>query len=448
MAKLTIGRGTNPNDGTGDNLRDGANKINLNFDEIYTAIGDGTTVDGTIKIADDSSTVATISANGNATFSGIVTATSFSGSGANLTSLPASGKGTNLFINGDMRIDQRYGGVAHTIDGSDFVVDRWLFQSASTQEQPTIQQVDVTADTDPWNAGFRKAVKITNGNQTGGAGGDDTIIQLYKFEAQDIASSGWDYTSASSYVTLSFWVKASVAMDYPYYIRTRDGTARMYSSMTGSLSADTWTKITKTIPGDSNITVNTDNGSGLELLIAPYYGTDGTASGSTLNAWKNFTSSSRWDDITTTWYTTNDATFETTGFKLEVGDSATDYDFRTYGDELTKCMRYYEVIMASGANNYDFMIFWYQAGEATGTIRWAVQKRAAPTLVQNTGTNYFECFGAGYAKDFDSWTGIQKATTYAGTIYVSSGITGATAGDGGWSATKDTAAYVHVEAEL
>ena len=64
MAKLTINRGIVANDGTGDNLRDGANKVNLNFDEIYTAIGDGTTVDGTVKFADDSSTVATISANG------------------------------------------------------------------------------------------------------------------------------------------------------------------------------------------------------------------------------------------------------------------------------------------------------------------------------------------------------------------------------------------------
>src|SRR5210317_2068777 len=64
MAKLTINRGSLANDGTGDNLRDGANKINLNFDEIYTAIGDGSRVDGTIKIADDSSTVATISTNG------------------------------------------------------------------------------------------------------------------------------------------------------------------------------------------------------------------------------------------------------------------------------------------------------------------------------------------------------------------------------------------------
>jgi len=64
MAKLTIGRGTNPNDGTGDNLRDGANKVNLNFSEIYTAIGDGTNVNGTWKLQDDSSTEAIISANG------------------------------------------------------------------------------------------------------------------------------------------------------------------------------------------------------------------------------------------------------------------------------------------------------------------------------------------------------------------------------------------------
>src|SRR6056300_303085 len=64
MAKQIINRGTTANDGTGDNLREGANKVNDNFNEIYTAIGDGTTVDGTIKFADDSSTIATISANG------------------------------------------------------------------------------------------------------------------------------------------------------------------------------------------------------------------------------------------------------------------------------------------------------------------------------------------------------------------------------------------------
>ena len=64
MAKLTINRGSSANDGSGDNLRDGANKVNLNFDEIYTAIGDGSTVNGTIKIHDDSSTETIVSANG------------------------------------------------------------------------------------------------------------------------------------------------------------------------------------------------------------------------------------------------------------------------------------------------------------------------------------------------------------------------------------------------
>ena len=64
MAKYTIDRGTTANDGTGDNLRAGANKVNLNFDEIYLAIGDGTTLAANIKVKDDTSTVATINAKG------------------------------------------------------------------------------------------------------------------------------------------------------------------------------------------------------------------------------------------------------------------------------------------------------------------------------------------------------------------------------------------------
>ena len=64
MAKYTINRGTTANDGTGDNLRAGADKVNLNFDEIYLAIGDGTTLGANIKVKDDSSTVGTINAKG------------------------------------------------------------------------------------------------------------------------------------------------------------------------------------------------------------------------------------------------------------------------------------------------------------------------------------------------------------------------------------------------
>ena len=64
MAINLINRGSVANDGTGDNLRAGAEKVNANFSEIYTAIGDGTTIRGIVKFADDSSTVTSISANG------------------------------------------------------------------------------------------------------------------------------------------------------------------------------------------------------------------------------------------------------------------------------------------------------------------------------------------------------------------------------------------------
>ena len=48
MAINLINRGSVANDGTGDNLRAGAEKVNANFSEIYTAIGDGTTISGIV----------------------------------------------------------------------------------------------------------------------------------------------------------------------------------------------------------------------------------------------------------------------------------------------------------------------------------------------------------------------------------------------------------------
>ena len=60
MAKQSIFLGTVSNDGTGTNLRGGGSIINQNFDEIYTAIGDGTNLKGYITIEDTSSTVDTV----------------------------------------------------------------------------------------------------------------------------------------------------------------------------------------------------------------------------------------------------------------------------------------------------------------------------------------------------------------------------------------------------
>jgi hypothetical protein len=58
MAKQTINIGSVPNDGTGSTLRDGGDLINDNFNEIYSAIGDGTTLTaGTFLTTINSETV-------------------------------------------------------------------------------------------------------------------------------------------------------------------------------------------------------------------------------------------------------------------------------------------------------------------------------------------------------------------------------------------------------
>ena len=44
MARQLVGIGSSANDGTGDTLRDGIDKVNDNFIEIYGKIGDGTTI--------------------------------------------------------------------------------------------------------------------------------------------------------------------------------------------------------------------------------------------------------------------------------------------------------------------------------------------------------------------------------------------------------------------
>ena len=126
---------------------------------------------------------------------------------ANITNKP----NRNLIINGAMQVAQR--GTSSTSTGYQ-TVDRFSPYHGGTDEAPTYAQVDVASGTTPYSLGFRKAFKITNGNQTSGAGGSDEMTVKTVLEAQDIASSGWNYTSASSFITLSFWIKSSVAQNF------------------------------------------------------------------------------------------------------------------------------------------------------------------------------------------------------------------------------------------
>ena len=254
----------------------------------------------------------------------------------------------NLVINGAMQVAQR--GTSSTAGDNSFTtVDRFRVTQGGLDEDVTQEQADVASGTTPYTSGFRKCFKITNGNQSNGAGSDDSVQLDTKLEAQDIANSGWNYLSSSSYITLSFWVKSSVAQNFFFRVQATDGTAYNYVMETGSLSADTWTKITKSIPGNSNLTFNNDNGEGLLIRWAMFRGTNQTGT-RPLNAWAAYDGASRYPDNTSTWFTTNNATFELTGVQLEVGSVATDFEHLSFADELRRCQRYFYKTYRQGIN--------------------------------------------------------------------------------------------------
>ena len=286
----------------------------------------------------------------------------------------------NLVINGAMQVAQR--GTSATAEGYQ-TVDRITYDAGGEDETITQAQVDVASGTTPYTLGFRKAFRLTNGNQTGGAGASDYVQPVHRFEAQDIANSGWNYTSSSSFITLSFWVKSSVAGDYTLNFETLDGTAYRYL-MEYTLSADTWTKVTKTIPGNSNLTFNNDTGHGATIMLYPFLGSTYVQADQE-NNWYASSNNKFGTTSTTSWWTTNDATWEITGVQLEVGDYATDFEHRSYADELRRCQRYY--FRQTLANN-DFFGIGFAANDSFGdvAVQFPVSMRAKPTGLEQTGT--------------------------------------------------------------
>ena len=155
---------------------------------------------------------------------------------------------------------------------------------------------------------------------------------------------------------------------------------------TGTLSANTWTKITKTIPGASGVQFDSDNGPGLRIMMFPYIGTNYTSS-QTLNAWSAWASSKHAGfTVAANWWETNDATLEITGVQLEVGDTATDFEHRSYGDELRRCQRYCYV--PGYSNSTGPYAFEYHQSYKSAQEFFPVTMRAAPTctVTHNSGS--------------------------------------------------------------
>ena len=115
-----------------------------------------------------------------------------------------------------------------------------------TQSQHALSSSDA-----PYSHGFRYSYHIQNAGQNANTQG--YVYMGYNTEAQDMAQSGWNYTSTSDHVTLSFWVKSSIAHTFLLTLYTADGTPQDYNVLF-PVQADTWKKIIVTVPGDPDIT--------------------------------------------------------------------------------------------------------------------------------------------------------------------------------------------------
>ena len=312
---------------------------------------------------------------------------------ANLTNR----QGKNLIINGSCIIAQR--GVSSTSVGYN-TVDRFYQAIANTDEAPTMTQADIGSTDAPYLLGFRKSYKVQNGNQTSGAGAADEIATTYNIEAQNLAQSGWDYTSSSSNITLSFWVKSSVAQQFQVNMRLYPASGDQKEfCFEYTPSANTWTKVTKTISGAAGNALRNTTDLGMFIQFPQFYGTDYTANTRAFDTWETKNNAQNYKDYATTWYTTNDATWEITGLQLEVSDHATSFDFRSFAEEERLCQRYY--FRQSAEHQHMRYACHGQTPSANGAqyvYQLPVRMRAAPTLGYSALTDFYMYAGNLQAK--------------------------------------------------
>ena len=274
----------------------------------------------------------------------------------------------NKLINGAMVIDQRNGGasITPTVSGT-YSVDRWT-TILSVASKFSVQQ-NAGSVTPP--SGFSNYIGVTSLSAYT-VGATETFALSQRVEGFNAADLGWGTADAKD-VTLSFWVRSSLTGTFGGSFRN-SANNRSYPFSYTINSANTWEYKTITISGDTAGTWLTNNGVGVEVMLG--LGSGSTRSG-TAGSWAgaNYTNATGATSVVGT----NGATFYITGVQLEVGDTATPFEHRSYSDTLHACQRYYEVING-GVYNHTM-----NDGYSRVYADYKVTKRASPTITGSSG---------------------------------------------------------------
>lgn len=292
-------------------------------------------------------------------------------------------------MNGSMCVYQRGSGTLPSGTSSTYYgPDRWrVYKETSTAVATLSQDTDV-----PSGQGFKYSYKIdvTTGDSSVAAG--DRCDMIYRFEGQDLQQLKKGTSSAES-VTLQFWVKSPKTGTHICELYDNDNARQISKSYTVN-TADTWEYKTITFEGDTTGTFDSD--ANLSLQVAWWLIAGSTYSGGTLNtSWAAATAANRavgqvnvLDDAANN--------FLITGVQLELGEQATPFEHRSFGDELRRCQRYfYKFDAGDGTNLHGGS---YASGSWVGDCYFPVTMRAAPTISNTTGSYTTAASGIGKRK--------------------------------------------------
>ena len=287
----------------------------------------------------------------------------------------------NRIINGAMVIDQRNAGASVTPANGAFMVDR--FQYVSSQASKFTAQQNAGSVTPP--VGFIKYLGLTSSSAYS-ISATDFFTVSHKIEGFNTADFGWG-TANASIVTLSFWVRSSLAGTFGGTV-FNDAQNRYYVFSYTISSANTWEQKTITIAGDTSGTWATDNSVGMRIMF-------GLGVGSTYSSAAGSWGGTLYYSVTgaTSVVGTNGATFYITGVQLEKGSTATSFDYRPYGTELALCQRYCVAFSSAGGDVGIGAAATASVGQTS--ISLPVAGRVAPTGIVSSASWVFNSYGAG-----------------------------------------------------
>ena len=281
----------------------------------------------------------------------------------------------NRIINGAMVIDQRNAGASVTPSATAtnvYTLDRWAYL-ASQASKFTFQQ-NAGSVTPP--AGFTNYLGATV-NATATVGSGDYFWLSHSIEGYNIGDLGFGTANAKT-VTVSFWVRSSLTGTFVGGLTNANGgtsaSSRCYPFTYTISAANTWEQKSVTIAGDTSGTWNgSTNAIGMALILGLGVGSSyTTTAGSWVGSYYCATGG-------TNIVSNSGATFYITGVQLEVGSTATSFDYRPYGTELALCQRYYQAFYGNGGVS---LIGRTNASSGQGawlTLTIPVTMRAAPT---------------------------------------------------------------------